>query len=595
VPLDDHGWTRVSVIAAIAWMAIALRAAGQTDSPGLPPCSPMETEPAPGRSAPAFALSGSSPKIIEQRLNLAVPGCYIDVTVEADEAILPSTTARYGFRVLIQAAEADRLLRVDLVSSRSPNEASQMLPVRDLSEEETRQQSITLTRVASWFESSDGARPEQQLSVPRGFRGTLRILRLDLNQESTTVTVQVIREDLVGLREGTGDRRGNQSLVFQESLALTGTAVKANLSAADYQALISLAAGYREREETATDTKHRVYTMVSELLGRRIEPKVNKFATRTEPIVVFLGLSGLNRIALLDCLAWPMPAVRENPKGRSDCERLAEPWQTTFEGTHNFWAAYIEDDLTTFDTSIDLQFGDDRRTPDYDEFDALSTLRLSTSAAGGSGQSDKPRRVRIGFRRFRIPHAQRITRVTFSRQGSAYGLRSWSRDYVRYGSRWPRLAVGAAVGVPIVTRRSIVLNNVYDGAALSPSAFTVSEDRTRQPIMATGFVRFPEVRAAAEQARIGWRFYVPSVAFGVGFPVVDGGLRDQTFGIGGGWQLTDNALFHFVLMAITRRDATTSVAFGQRVPLSTTIDAVSTPMRTWGVWLGLSVDLTKTP
>jgi len=53
----------------------------------------------------------------------------------------------------------------------------------------------------------------------------------------------------------------------------------------------------------------------------------------------------------------------------------------------DFWAVTSEDEQTSFDTSIDVEFDSGRQTPEYDGFDVQNAVRTNTQQGPSCGAS----------------------------------------------------------------------------------------------------------------------------------------------------------------------------------------------------------------
>jgi hypothetical protein len=528
-----------------------------------------QTAPIAGRRIPrtcaplAGSVSGVEPSGPPQTLMVPLEGCRIELMTPHGSDALPSETAKIGWRVLERSQDPGTLVRIELRARRDAPGGN------DLDGE--------------FLAASDVARADQQLLVPSGFGGWLEMTRLDLREPPAPVVVTLMQDAL-----GRDPRRQSAGW-FVAELGSTGHAFRKELDWVQQEQLISLANNYRSREEAKPASKLEAFRLMSDLLGRRVSPaKIDK-ATESEPMVVFLGISGLNRVILLDCVSRLMPASKGGAEAVG-CHRLSEPWQTTFERASHFWAAYVEDEQTGFDTSIDVEFTRESHSRDYDDFDPLNSVR-DTAAIEGT-----KRRVRVGYRRFAIPARQDVVRITFSRQGAAYGLRSWSREYTRYG-RWPiQFAGGMAIPGWFLARREFSLHPVFGADPINPVAVELSEDRTKQPIFAVGFVRFPPFRAAAEQANGFRRMLVPDIAYGIGLPWIDQErFGNQTLLAGGSWQVGFGSRFHFLAAVMKTKTVEGDPPIGRRFPLGTTLDSVRTVKNRWLPLLGFSVDIARTP
>jgi hypothetical protein len=540
---------------------------------------PVETAPptcVSADEAPEVSLSAAKPQKREGprvpvTVAIKVPAgsCRVAISVD-DEWALPSQDASVGWRLLAQSTDNTTLISLDLRDAKS-----------------------------IFLRSSDVPAADQQIMLPvsKSFSGTLEIRRLDIGGTAErTVRLTLVAEVLDGIaRPDDSARASDKSAVFLGSLASSGHAFRTDLSSTDYRALARFASDYGERNTAEPDRKTEPYRLLSTLLGRRMESKSIQFATRSEPMIAFIGISGLSRLVLLDCQAMPMPS-KQSSATDVDCTRLSEPWQRSLERAEHFWVAYVEDEQGPYDTSIDVEFGAPE-TRDYDEFDPQSVVRLiASSTLDGKKDLVQTRRVRVGFRRFRLPARVDGAKVTITRQGSAYGLRTWARTFARYGPSPVRLAGTLAVPGWFHTRQTISLADVYGDDPLKPVAVEVVESATKQPIFAMASLRYPQLRAAAEQADRTWRSFVPDVSGGIALPWVAGEtFAHQTFVLAASWQLAYGSRVHFLAGGLRVRETELLVPEGQRVPLGTTIDQVRTVRPRWRLIVGISIDLARTP
>ena len=541
------------------------------------------------------ALVAKPAKIQDRRLvgpvgfDVPLAGCRIPIDI-ADQWALPVKGASFGWRLIVQPTDNSTVLTIELRDS-----------------------------AGTFLRSSDVPAADQQLMIPvdQTFKGWVEIKRFDARgAETTNLRVTLSGEALDGIAPGNakGLRAHDSDAVFLGSLASSGAAFRTDLSKEDYDRLGRIAVAYRERTASNANDKRRVYKLVSELLGRRIEPGRIEFATRSEPIMAFVGISGLSRFVLMDCQAWPMPS-KKSAVGDADCDRLSEPWQTSLERAAHFWVAYVEDEQGTYDTSMDLDF-DAPEARDYDDFDGQNALRVLENAVAqagpGASGSKETRRVRVGFRRFALPSRVDSVKVTIVRQGSAYGLKTWSRSFARYGPFPVRLA--GTLGVPgwFPATRTISLSNVYAPNSSDVIAAEVSEAIHHQPLFAMASVRYPQLRAAAEQSNRSWRSFFPDAGVGIALPWINkenadeppaaqseanwwDALKRQTWVFAAAWQLEYGSRVHFFLGAVRQREIDRLMPVGQRVPTGTPLDQVRTIRPHWHPTIGISVDLARSP
>jgi hypothetical protein len=568
------GWIRTACFVLL--VVVGLGRAAEAAQGSLPRCARSDvTDGQPG--AHDISLDGapqSRLKPFAGTYTVPQDGCVLKMLVTDVDALPGRASPSYGWRLLVQAVDDRVLLRLEL---RGTDDA--------------------------FVRGSDVAASDQQLAipVPMKFEGSIRVIRADLNAGSTTdkVRLSVIPERLEGLKEPKagetdGTREGDSDAVFLGSLAAAGQAFVTDVESDQYEDLARLALDYRARRMSKPASTARAYELLNDLLGRRIEAKPIEFATRSEPIVAFIGISGMSRLVLLDCQALPMPATKgmKTP----DCnERLSRPWQTTFERARHFWVAYVEDAQSAWDTSMDLEFGS-TRVPDFDDFDAQNMVRLVTLTDPAASATPGKRRVRVGYRRFAMPTRIDAVKVTISRQGSAYGLRSWSRSYERYGPFPFRVAGALALPGWRHSRSVFTLAQVFGTDAFNPVGLELVESKRTQPVFATAFLRYPQLRAAADQSGRTWRSFFPEIGGGVAFPTIANvGFRGQTFLVAASWPLAWRERTHFWAGYTRSIEQRAIQPVGSRLPLGIPLGQVAPSEAKWHPMVGLSLDLARTP
>lgn len=331
-----------------------------------------------------------------------------------------------------------------------------------------------------------------------------------------------------------------------------------------------------------------IYPFVSALAGRSPEREFGEGQPRmslSEPLVVFFGLGGWNKILQLDC--------RRNTVDRQTgvCTKFSEPWQTTLQRARYVWAMYIEDEQTPFNTSIDVEFKSSAPSVDYEEYDPRG---LARPAAAGMAAST-PRFLRIGYRRVRVREAPISVQVAFSRQGPNYGLRQWVRVYRQFSGRW--WVVSGAILLPLANNAvsHIELEPVLPPEGGPAVRSRIVEDLPIAPVYATLIWRWPQVRnLAEEQPRASMRLLVnliPDVVGGMSLPP----RRHNSYLAGASWPILADRL-SFVMGAKIYRDEqpTPGFAVGQSLPASTPIEAVrGTPEHHVGFVFGLAIELVR--
>lgn len=565
-----------SAAIAASWVASALAAA--------PPPQLGRTAPALHAADPACATSGT-----DQRFTLAP----LERPTDDATTAIPDVACR--FAVTVPAPTG------------SERATPHLLRVRALARDGLLSVQVNGT-AAGWPAAghrvdlgSDGAVEAQELLVPAGFSGEITVRRLDLGPaplgfEAVFDTAPAARNDDEA-RDTTATR-----------VADRGQSLRVALDTADYRQIVDLARLHATRQHVNADLKDRAHLILTTLIARDASQWRNS-ATRSEPIVAFIGLAGMTRIVLADAVAWPMKVSFERA-GRATSfgdERLAEPWQTTFERAQYIWVMYLEDEAAPYFTSIDTRFTNEAATDDHDDFDPQGVSRWDLGLAAADTV-----RVRVGYKRFRIPDRLNATQITFSRQSSTYGLRQWSGRYTRYGRYPVRVAASLMGGFPSVKSRDFTLDPVYADDRLTPGAYTLVEKSSRQPIFVLAAVRFPQLRDSEEQTPLGWsrlwRNFVPEPVLGLGLPTLNvrtaegeaksAGLGRQSFVLGFSWPILGDRL-HFVAAAVRFHEAHArpglgALSEGARYPIGTTVDAVRDLRAVWKPLIGLSVDLART-
>jgi hypothetical protein len=333
--------------------------------------------------------------------------------------------------------------------------------------------------------------------------------------------------------------------------------------------------------------RNRIYPFVSNLTGRAHRRELQEGqprAARSEPMVVFFGLGGANKVLLLDC----RDTSGSGP--RRTCQQYAEPWQTTLQRARYVWGVYVEDERTPFNTSIDVEFKAKAPSVDYEEFDphALARAQVVSDSTGPN------RLIRVGYRRFRVREPPVAVQVAFSRQGPNYGLRQWVRVYRQFSARW--WVVSGAVLVPAANNaiRHIELMPVPSPDGLSARAQIV-EDKPPAPIFASLVWRWPQVRGLAENMPTAWRRLavnlIPDIAGGLSLPV----RRHNSYFVGGSWPILADRLSFMMGAKIFRSEGPADgLVVGQIVPMAADVSAVrGRPTRHVDFTFGLAVELVR--
>lgn len=447
---------------------------------------------------------------------------------------------------------------------------------------------------AAQFVIAAGAAERQE------FHGELAVSREDFGQDTLVVDISIEHVLLEGGAPG-----------WYVGQLAQGQTERTWIPEEDYSLLQRLGVCSGERRKDCKVDNH-IYNLVSRLLGRQAEQEfttnsTNRKANRSEPIVLFVGLSGATGIALLDCRHSHEMIDFEEPGGATSrtCVSKADPWSTSFERAPYFWAAYLEDVDAPYRTTIDVEFRLRAEPADYEEFDAnaLAGRPIDLQTATPDKQipdkqisdkpiSDKPIQIRVGFRRFRMRDPPAHAQVGFSREGQGYGLRQWIRTFRQYGQRRWGVAGGALVSAVPGTRRRVTMRDVYADGATQPFARELVEEARQRVLFAYGALRWYQWRDRTVEmppkARL-WRTAIlPDVAFGIGVSQ----STDQTFVTNFSWPIIGGR-YSFVFGAHWAHDDIfrDGYAKGTRVPLGT--DAADVTRKRWSarVSVGLAVDL----
>jgi hypothetical protein len=398
--------------------------------------------------------------------------------------------------ITLRATNRDVLLTADLLGG-SSTAASTELP-------------IAATEVPAAF---------QMLLVDAGTSGNLLLRRHDVAGADVETIV---------IESPTAPASPEAELWFRPELS-AGHAQRLRLSATDYDRLLKL--GRCTERNVRADTKcledllttlpgvtprsgmstkdavtDRIYAEVSGWLGRVVTKEFThtRLASTSEPIVLFIGLSGVNRAVLLDCQG--LDSVNDN----RECTDYARVSARTLERATHIWVAYLEDEDVPFSTTIDVEVSGRGNAAEYDEFDP----RVARRAPLDPTKPNEKHVIRLGFRRFRLPDRPVAVQVAFSRQGAGYGLRQWVWTYQKYSRSPVAVAVGPLmIPVPVITQRGRV---------------DASEDETRRFVFGTVSMRFPQWRGKGydqSRGRSLLYFLTPGITFGV--------ADSRTFMLGG--------------------------------------------------------------
>jgi hypothetical protein len=318
---------------------------------------------------------------------------------------------------------------------------------------------------------TDLAAAQQRVLIPALSVGTIYIQRLDGGDQPVGIRVSLTAE---ALRPTSNGARGS----FVESLS-RGHAYRQPFSQRDYLRLVEFGecdvAGSRQTcNFNLSERTLELYKSISDLLGRQYRNEFVKNDTgpsdfdpnpsESDAIVVFLGLGGLNRFALLQC-----KSAGSGGTATRTCERTQDVGGNSLKRADYVWAVYLEDNQSPFETSIELEFKSRAPDVDYEEFDSRSQSRLRPLAQPGVDTTTTNRLLRIGFRRFRIREAPTTilgaataVQIAFTRQSPEYGLRQWVKVYRKYSDRWWQVSAGLFFPAMKVRAQKITLQVELD-------------------------------------------------------------------------------------------------------------------------------------
>lgn len=155
-----------------------------------------------------------------------------------------------------------------------------------------------LSSLATLRIGSDGAVESQELLLPADLKGTLTVRRLDLGAEPLRFAVTLDQPSRAAPVSRDGETTSTE-------MADRGQSLRVAIPRSAYHDLAMLASRNVSRRKTDQSLKERVHAMLTTLIGRDGAEWRNS-ATRSEPIVAFVGVAGMNKIILADQVAWPM-------------------------------------------------------------------------------------------------------------------------------------------------------------------------------------------------------------------------------------------------------------------------------------------------
>jgi hypothetical protein len=375
-------------------------------------------------------------------------------------------------------------------------------------------------------------------------------------------------------------REPDRDSLRTETPVLQSYANRRVLNADDYDQLIEFAT-CDTRNTSATNTCGQEKQQPTHALIDRLIPR--DVVKSEEPAIVFVGIGGANRIVLINKRG--TKDVIEN--GQEKTVPVYTPrYRRTLPGARWFWALFVEDDQSPFETSIDVEFKPRATVSEVDEFDPSSLVSL-----GMKGVANPRRTVRIGMRRIRVRNPPVAVEVAFTRQGAGYGLRQWRQVY-RMRS-WHVVSFGAGVFIPFITVQ--VENHILHEPGLPtgdiPDFAVITPTVGRRQIFAMGDVFVPSWRNMADEAVGAARFWgtvAPHAVVGIGLP----GEGGQAYYAGLGWNVKWEWL-GITTGALISQQSHLLKGFraGQRLPKDTPISAIAHTQFVGTVLFGVTIDL----
>ena len=328
-----------------------------------------------------------------------------------------------------------------------------------------------------------------------------------------------------------------------------------------------------------------IYYLISRWMGRHPGREFNSppgdkiRASESDPIVLFAGIAGVNRTVLLDC-----QGLRGKGSERR-CDDFARPSAKTLERADYFWAVYLEDEETPFETSIDVEFGPTVTDREYEEFDPR--LRLDPQ----SSETAAIRVVKIGWRRFYIREAPVAVQIAFTRQSANYGLRQWTRIYRQRSKTWVLPAAGILIPTNPPRHITTTLEPIYPDGGLEPSGLAITENSVRRPIFGLVSFQWPQWRSKGDDAR-GLRRVLINLIPDAALGMADRGM----YFAGGSWPIPlwrDRSFITAGGIWTKEERAAPGFSVDDRVPLTTPADEVITTQARWRFRIGLSLEIVK--
>jgi len=423
---------------------------------------------------------------------------------------------------------------------------------------------------------SDLAGAQQRLLMPAIASGFIDVQRVDLLELPSTISLRFAKETL---KTPEGAAAGK----FVDSLS-RGYAYRQPVGAVDYLELVNfgecdfLKRGLNcvnpdeRKSKSISDRTLHLYESISDLVGRQFKnefPAGKQHSSESEPMVVFLGLGGLNKFILLHCNepVPPIPKLNISPvynEVSRPCKTTEDPWNTSLERADYVWAIYLEDDQSPFETSIQVEFKASAPDVDYEEFDFRSQSRLRPIAGEAQNLLGTSRLLRIGFRRIRIREAPIAVQIAFTRQSPEYGLRQWTKVYRKYSDRWIRFSAGLFFPAMTVRSQKLAFENELDAQGHNLIGHRITQIDRYNQVFGTLALSWPQLRGAGR--------FVPGPIFGVGLS--SRGLK--AWFVGGAWPIAFRERLSFAAGYLPYRSEVARQGYyiGQVQPLNAAAESV---------------------
>lgn len=397
--------------------------------------------------------------------------------------------------------------------------------------------------------------------------------------QSTAAELDAVPEYTVKLSSGEG-----VAAIIESHLA-NGYAFRYSLPGDTYGELVRLG-------NPQADAEGRPQAAVNALtfLGGLIGPSVSSESydpDEQQPVVVFVGVGGQSTIVQLRRKRDSILGLFRSRAGQLD------PGVETLGRARQFWAVYVEDDQSSFETSIDVQFSERAPQADFEAFNPLSGSRVLST-----GQTDSaPRMVRIGLRRFRVRTPPVAVQVAFTRQGPTYGLRQWRRVFRILG--WGPLGFSLGMFIP-ATEISVARHEVIERDCQVTTVVCqpgedalISQRFFRRQVFGVAMVQLYGARSrfvdATNRKEKVLALLPPNLIFGIGLPPT----FDNVGYAGVSWPLAWNRLQATIGSTFAKPERRVPLyKVGQRVPLDTPRESLFTKDHWVSNWtFGLSIDI----